>query len=361
MSSDPPRPPNHENPNQERKPTMNSRRNFMRGIASGVTAGFLPGGASGKEISMTQPIPFPEIGVLSGKKLRILNVNVPPMPALASGVIHNGSEIGNLGIDSSLGLPDVLSFRRKFGLLLPATNTSMEHELWSILFKNQGKDALAGVGLHTSGISTPRPQLGTQAELEEYKRFFLSGLNAAVVQALLAQPQYLIMGMSLEHILKGIDEIRGLMTDIEAQSGTSWATWHDAAPAALNKFGAKRIGLLTPFDKAGNENATRMFEDLGYQVVSSVGFACANALHIAHIPNSAKERAIRELLATKENRLDAIVQCGTNMSLVDVSEKLEPTLGIPIIGINAATFWYALRENGFASPLVGGGRLLREF
>jgi len=29
-----------------------------------------------------------------------------------------------------------------------------------------------------------------------------------VVQALLAQPQYLIMGMSLEHILKGIDEIR---------------------------------------------------------------------------------------------------------------------------------------------------------
>lgn len=64
------------------------------------------------------------------------------------------------------------------------------------------------MGLHTSGISTPRPQLGNQAELEEYKRFFLSGLNSAVVQALLAQAQYLIMGMSLEHILKGIDEIR---------------------------------------------------------------------------------------------------------------------------------------------------------
>jgi len=29
---------------------MNSRRKFMRGIAAGVTAGFLPGGASGKEI-----------------------------------------------------------------------------------------------------------------------------------------------------------------------------------------------------------------------------------------------------------------------------------------------------------------------
>lgn len=284
------------------------------------------------------------------------------MPELASsGIVHDGAEVGILGIDSSLGLPDVLSSKRKFGLLVPATNTTMEHELWSILLNNYGNDGLSGVGLHTTGISTPRPQLRNEADLLEYNRNFLSGLNSALVQALLAQPQYLIMGMSLEHILLGIDEIRGLMIDIESRSGIAWATWHDAALAALNKFGAKRIGLLTPFDKRGNENATRMFEDVGFTVVSSVGFACANALHIAHIPNSAKERAIRELLATPQNRLDAIVQCGTNMSLVEVCERLEPTIGIPIIGINAATFWYALRENGFATPLLRGGRLLREF
>lgn len=70
---------------------------------------------------------------------------------------------------------------------------------------------------------------------------------------------------------------------------------------------------------------------------------------------------MRELLAPRENRLDAIVQCGTNMSLAQVAERLEPELGIPIIGINAATFWYALRENGFTAPLTGAGRLLREF
>ena len=89
--------------------------------------------------------------------------------------------------------------------------------------------------------------------------------------------------------------------------------------------------------------------------------ACANALHIAHIPDWAKEKAILELLANDENKLDAVVQCGTNMSLIDVSEKLEPVVGIPILGINAVTFWYALRENGFEGALVGAGRLLREF
>ncbi len=75
------------------------------------------------------------IGKLSGKEITIPNVNVPPMPSLAPpGVIQNGKKAADFGeIDSSRGYPDVRSFRRKFGLLIPATNTSMEHELWSIM------------------------------------------------------------------------------------------------------------------------------------------------------------------------------------------------------------------------------------
>lgn len=303
------------------------------------------------------------IGTLSGKRITIPDVNLPPMPALAPpGVVHNGKKAENFGeIDSFRGYPDVRSFRRKFGLIIPATNTSMEHELWSIIFKNQGPHGPRGVGLHTVNVITPKPNLETEEDLIEYKKQFLGGLRAAVDAASLAEPQYMIMGMSLEHILGGIDEIRAPIADIEAYSGLSWATWHDAIQAALGKYGAKRIGILTPFDKKGNEFARRMFEELGFEVVSSVGFSCANALDIAHVPDWAKEKVILELLATDENELDAVVQCGTNMSLIDVTEKLEPVIGIPMLGINTVTFWYALRENGFERPLVGGGRLLQEF
>ncbi len=307
-------------------------------------------------------LPQTIIGKLSGKQFTIPDVNAAPMPALAApGVIHNGSKAANFGeLDSSRGYPDVRSFRRKFGLIIPATNTSMEHELWDIIFKNQGH-GLRGVGLHTTNVVTPKPKLETEADLVAYKEQFLGGLRAAVDAAALAQPQYMIMGMSLEHILGGIEAIRAPMTDIESYSGLGWATWHEAVRAALEQYGAKRIGLLTPFDRKGNEFATQMFEDLGFEVVSSVGFSCANALHIAHVPDWAKEKAILELLATVENELDAVVQCGTNMSLIDVTEKLEPVIGIPILGINAVTFWYALRENGFEGALVGAGRLLQEF
>jgi maleate isomerase len=303
------------------------------------------------------------IGKLSRKRFTNPNVDAAPMPSLAApGVIHNGEKAGSFGeINSSRRYPDVRSFRRKFGLVIPATNTSMEHELWSVIFANQGPRGLRGVGLHTANVVTPRPKLATEEDLLDYQKQFLSGLKAAVDTARLAEPQYMILGMSLEHVVGGLDAIKAPLGDIETYSDLGWAFTHEAMPAALRKFGARRIGLLSPFDKKGNEHATRMFEELGFEVVASVGFSCAHALHIAHIPDWAKEKAILELLATDENKLDTIVQCGTNMSLLDVTEKLEPVVGIPILGVNAVLFWYALRENGFNDALVGAGRLLREF
>jgi maleate isomerase len=121
------------------------------------------------------------VGHLSGKKIIIPDANATPMPSLAApGVIHNGKPVEGFGsIDASRGYPDVRSFRRKFGLLIPATNTSTEHELWSIIGHNAGRNGLGGVGIHTANVMTPRPQFGTAEDLLEYKRstipsFFLS-------------------------------------------------------------------------------------------------------------------------------------------------------------------------------------------
>lgn len=73
---------------------------------------------------------------------------------------------------------------------------------------------------------------------------------------------------------------------------------------------------------------------------------------------SGSEGSVRELTLDSSARpratVDAVVQCD-NMGFIDVAEKLEPTIGIPILDTNAARFWYALREDGFTGPLAGGG------
>lgn len=283
------------------------------------------------------------IGRLSKKPVSIPNVDVAPTSALAP-----------------VCYPDARSFRQRFGLLLPATNTTMEHELWSLIFANQARGGLAGVGLHTSPVMTPKPDVSSPEGIEQYRLQFLDGVESAVQAALLAGPQYMIMGMSLEHIVAGIEPIRATMKRVEQYCDLSWATWHDAVQAALRCYDAKRIGLLTPFEQTGNASASRMFQDLGFEVVASFGFGCGNTQHIAHIPDWAKEQAIMEM-AIEKNKLDAVVQCGTNMGILNVAQKLEPIIGIPILGINPVTFWYALRESGFTDPLQKCGRLLREF
>jgi len=256
--------------------------------------------------------------------------------------------------------PDSRSFRLRLGLILPATNTTMEHELWSIIFANQGERQLLGVGLHTSAVLTPKPDVSSVALLERFRQQYIGGMEPAVKAALLAAPQHLIMGISLEHILSGIGPIRETMTEIEKYSALSWSTWHDAVKLALDAFGARRIALITPWEKTGNNSAITMFEDLGYDVVSSFGFNCGNIQHIAHIPDWAKEEAVMRARVAHPD-VDAIVQCGTNMGMINVSEKLEPTLGIPILSINAVIFWHAIRACGIGAALRGGGRLLREF
>jgi maleate isomerase len=301
-------------------------------------------------------------GGISGKTIFLPDVNQSTLNTISSDrFVKNGELYPDIQFDNTNGFPDSLSFKRKFGLLIPVTNTVMEHELWRIIFNNQGPEGLDGVGIHTANIQTPGVNIQNEADLAEFKNIFINGLNTAINQSLLAQPEYLIMGMSLEHILYGIDELRSLMDGIAANNKLSWATWHDAADAALKKYKAKRIGLMAPFIKKGNDNAIKMFEDLGYEVVVSFGFGCGDLVDIAHIPDSLKEEVIIKHLATPENKLDAILQLGTNMSMVHISEKLESEIGIPILGINAVTFWYALRENGFQNPIQKASRLLREF
>jgi maleate isomerase len=68
--------------------------------------------------------------------------------------------------------------------------------------------------------------------------------------------------------------------------------------------------------------------------------------------------ALKELAAL---RPDAILQAGTNLAMIDLAAEAERWLGLPVVAVNAATYWQALRSNGIDDPIYGYGRLLEEF
>jgi maleate isomerase len=67
------------------------------------------------------------------------------------------------------------------------------------------------------------------------------------------------------------------------------------------------------------------------------------------------------LLELDGDDVDALVQVGTNLSMVRLAAAAELWLGKPVVAINTATYWHSLRANNIHDRLEGFGRLLAEW
>jgi maleate isomerase len=84
---------------------------------------------------------------------------------------------------------------------------------------------------------------------------------------------------------------------------------------------------------------------------------CPSATAIAQI-TPAELRPV--LIEMDGPDVDAIVQCGTNLSTIRLAAEAEGWLGKPVIAINTATLWHGYRANGFTDKLYGFGSLLSD-
>ena len=104
----------------------------------------------------------------------------------------------------------------------------------------------------------------------------------------------------------------------------------------------------------GDANVKRYFEDLGYEVVHIKGLASPSPMQIAHETPQTLKRAAIEV----SEGVDAIIQAGTNLAFAKVAAMAEFWLEKPVIAINTATYWHALRTMGIPDRMPGFGHLL---
>lgn len=253
------------------------------------------------------------------------------------------------------GLPDFLEHDMKFGVIIPSTNTTVEHDYWRMLF-----DAgIKGVGFHSSSILISAPKLASDEDMLEFLAQFRREIFKTIDRSMTAEPEFIIMGMSLETFFGGWEGNKELKGEIKGRCGLSVGTGAEACKYALESFKAKNIAIITPYQDIGDKNVVKFFEEIGFNVIRIHGLKCGSATDIAHVPESWCEDVIRNKLMGPD--IDAIVQCGTNLSMISVADKLEKELKIPIIPINAATLWFSLREVGNKTKIPNATRLLREF
>ena len=244
---------------------------------------------------------------------------------------------------------DVLGWRNVFGVLAPSTNTVVEPDYYRM--------TVPGVTPHVARIHIRNQTLTNNDDFEGLLDQIRAEINAACERVLTCDPDYLVMGMSAETFWGGIEGNRLFTEQIETFSGKKLATGADAVRRALDLFGARRLGVITPYQPIADDMVRLFLTEAGYDVVNLKGLKCPSAVDIARVSEDTLRQAILEVDGPD---IDAIVQVGTNLSMVGLADEAERWLGKPVIAINAATWWHALRTNGITDQVRGSGTLLRE-
>ena len=244
-------------------------------------------------------------------------------------------------------MPDHLGYRKKFGVLGPSTNTIVQPDFDDLRVR--------GVTNHYSRIVIPNNPV---SDNEGFLKL-VESINGATLEAAdvlkSCEMDYMVMGMSAATFWNGragAEKYLKMMTE-RVEVGVSCGSF--AMEAALNVYKAKRIAFMSPYFPVANDQVRRFFQDCGFEVARDVCLRRPSPVLIAHATDDQCRKAIREL---DGDDIDAIVQVGTNLSMIRLAAAAELFLGKPVIAINTATYWHALRAVGLDDRVVGFGSLM---
>jgi len=246
---------------------------------------------------------------------------------------------------------DSLGHRAKFAVLAPSTNTSVQPEF----------DAMRpwGVTNHHSRLIIPDMRVTNDRTFMAMMDTIRAALFPALEAALTCDPDYVVLGMSAETFWDGLKGSTQLKRRLLRTARRGVAMGSDSCRAALRAYGRgiRRLGVITPYMPVGDRQVRRFFTECGYEVVNLVGLKCRSPTLIAH---ESKETLRHAILRVNRGSVDAVVQVGTNLAMASVAATAEFWLDKPVIAINTATYWYALRDYGIKDRIAGWGSLLEE-
>ncbi|TRW14427.1 maleate cis-trans isomerase family protein [Glacieibacterium frigidum] len=249
-------------------------------------------------------------------------------------------------------MTDSLGYRMKFAVVAPSTNTSVEPEYAAMQPR--------GVTNHFSRIAIPDTRVTDDASFMVMLETIRAATFDAVDVSLSMDPGCIVMGMSAETFWDGAEGAERLHRRlVERAGGLPVIMGSTAVDAAIKAYAAthgaiRRIGIITPYMPVGDANVRKFFEDQGYEVVNLVGLKSPSPMLIAHESRQVLKRAAIQV----SEGVDAIIQAGTNLAFAEVAAAAEFWLEKPVIAINTATYWHALRTMGIADQMDGFGHLL---
>ena len=109
--------------------------------------------------------------------------------------------------------------------------------------------------------------------------------------------------------------------------------------AAIAAFNARRVSILTPYTREVNEQVAGYFAGRGLEVLNIAGFDIESDADMSCVSLESIYRAAVEICHPEAELL--FISC-TALRASRVAERIEASLGRPVVTSNQAMAWHAL-------------------
>jgi maleate isomerase len=245
------------------------------------------------------------------------------------------------GVRCSSLLPGGYAMIHHFGVLIPATNTTVEMEYTRLL------PPTLQVHVGRLGKADPTPFTPSRPDDIAYQARLLGTARVEVV--CLVQTSASLFDEAYDATTTA------LMT---AGAGVPSLTSAQTIGHALQALGARRIALVSPYSQGVLDRARHYFESrYRLEVVAMEGFSATDSYAISTISADYATAAFARL---DRPEIEALVVPGGNFPTLHAIATWEQQFHKPVITTNQAALWAMMRVMQMATPLPGLGRLLAQ-
>jgi maleate isomerase len=249
---------------------------------------------------------------------------------------------------------DFLGYRKIFGVITPSINTCVQPEYDSM--------RPPGVTNQVARMQGSDVKVKSDADFEQVVNDLLKSIDGAIDQVITCRPDHLILGISALAVWGGSQKSSdALKASMKRRAGStmevSLAT--DAILAALKAHRVKKkIAIVEPYYPVIQPRMQSFFGEHGYEVVRFNHMKGPQLTEYTRITTADMIAALKNIDGPD---VEVLIQFGANLPLAAIADEAERWLGKPVIPVNTATYWHALRHNGISDRLQGHTRLLSEF
>jgi maleate isomerase len=214
----------------------------------------------------------------------------------------------------------VVDRKTRVALLVPSCNTVMENDLHLGLSKDR-------FTVHTGRmylIETTR-----EKEIEMIEKF----APQAASDLGTAKPDLLVFGCTSAGSLFGLDYDRKVCIQLGELAGCPTVGVITAVSRAIEKQGAKRLAVLTPYNEDLTQAVSRAASQ-GREIACAFGMGITDGFALAEpTPEKITDFATRKLDGQK---YDGIFVSCTNFRALEAKQALEQKFGVPVVTSNSA-------------------------